>query len=93
MFTKKSIENQSETNVSARPKQLMIGYYSSIKRKDLETFLYSRAEGNMSLRSSYFNIIKYDATGGGVAPFEAEGIESRYQSFSDSTVSIITIPP
>jgi len=42
------------------PKQLMIGYYANIKKKDLETFIYSRAESNMSIGNSFFNIIKYE---------------------------------
>lgn len=57
MFLKK--EKNILTEAGSRPKQLVIGFYSSIKKKDLESYIYGRASNGMSLRNCHFNILKY----------------------------------
>jgi hypothetical protein len=42
------------------PNQILVGFYSNVKRKDVERFIRSRAESKMSLKTAWYSIIKYD---------------------------------
>lgn len=56
---KKRKKEVQDEPVSA-PNQMMIGFYSNVKKKDVERFIRSRAESKMSLKTAWYNIVKYD---------------------------------
>lgn len=55
-FNKK---NDAPESVSFRPKQAIIGFYSSIKKSDLELYVRGRARDAMSISNCYYNILPY----------------------------------
>ena len=58
LFKKEKTDVISSSSV-ARPKNIVVGFYSSIKKKDLESYIYGRAKDAMSVSNCHYNIMKY----------------------------------
>lgn len=54
------LEPASDKAMVSAPNQLMIGFYSNVKKKDVERFIRARAESKMSLKSAWYNIVRYE---------------------------------
>lgn len=52
-------ESDNEDDVKSLPKQLIIGHYSNIKKKDLLRYLFNRAATNMNVATTAYDIRKY----------------------------------
>lgn len=53
-------EKYSKVEISS-PNSILIGYYSDIKLHDLKAYLYNMAEEELVLKSSFYQIIKYES--------------------------------
>jgi hypothetical protein len=53
-------DNNHDETVLSLPKQLIIGHYSNIKKKDLIDYLFNRALTNMDVNNAYYDIQKFE---------------------------------